>query len=182
MKSLSLLLGAVSVASTLAADDLLANAAPKAPVVELDASTKPCSAQNVLDNCLTQQKQVLAMCSYSDWECKCQAQKSIAGCFGNCPSDQARPSHEGQVGVFCDAAKRVKEEEDKSKSKTSKPTPTKAHQPNPVDDELKPTHDNRRNRKSTKPHMSDSELSVDNAAAGTLSYLPALALILVACI
>ncbi|PIA12878.1 hypothetical protein COEREDRAFT_89997 [Coemansia reversa NRRL 1564] len=86
-----------------------------------DKKVKACEAQNVLDNCLSVQGQTLAMCSYSDWECKCQAQKSIAGCFNNCPTDNARAANEGQIDVFCNAAMRAKEEEeDKKKSKSIK--------------------------------------------------------------
>ncbi|KAJ2609432.1 Phospholipase D1 [Coemansia sp. RSA 1365] len=92
-----------------------------------DKTNKGCEAQNVLDNCLSVQGQVLAMCSYSDWECKCQAQKSIAGCFNNCPSDNARAANEGQIDVFCNAAMRAKEEEDKKKSTSIKSdSPTKS--------------------------------------------------------
>ncbi|KAJ2077922.1 Phospholipase D1 [Coemansia sp. RSA 988] len=86
----------------------------------LPKANKACAAQNVLDNCLSGQGQVLAMCSYSDWECKCQAQKGIAGCFNNCPSDNARAASEGQIDVYCGAAKRAKEEEEKKASKTAK--------------------------------------------------------------
>ncbi|KAJ2780557.1 hypothetical protein H4R18_003386 [Coemansia javaensis] len=77
-----------------------------------------CSAQSVLDMCVATQSQMLAMCSYSDWACKCQAQRTIAGCFANCPDDGARAGHEGQVTVFCSAA-RSKQQEDEERAKSS---------------------------------------------------------------
>ncbi|KAJ2310130.1 hypothetical protein IWW52_005501, partial [Coemansia sp. RSA 2704] len=48
---------------------------------------------NILDNCLSVQGKVLAMRSYSGWACKCRAQQSIANCFINCPSDEARSTN-----------------------------------------------------------------------------------------
>ncbi|KAJ2346178.1 hypothetical protein IWW50_005513 [Coemansia erecta] len=97
--------------------------APELPAVEPERPAlgpKACNAQNVLDNCLAVEGQVLAMCSYSDWACKCQAQQAISGCYNNCPSDQGRPAQEGQVTVFCNAAKRVKEDDERSMSKAGK--------------------------------------------------------------
>ncbi|KAJ1834049.1 hypothetical protein LPJ70_006367 [Coemansia sp. RSA 2708] len=104
---------------------LAAAISPSLPLVSVPdvpsvPSPKACDAQNVLDNCLSVQGKVLAMCSYSDWACKCQAQQSIAGCFNNCPSDEARAANEGQVTVFCNAAMRAKEEDEKSSSKAAK--------------------------------------------------------------
>ncbi|KAJ1760066.1 hypothetical protein LPJ77_003435 [Coemansia sp. RSA 2523] len=62
------------------------------------------------------------MCSYSDWACKCQAQQALVGCFNNCPSDQARAANESQVTVYCNAAKRTKEEEERTMSKNTRRT------------------------------------------------------------
>ncbi|KAJ2439358.1 hypothetical protein GGF42_007981 [Coemansia sp. RSA 2424] len=49
-------------------------------------------------------------CEYSDWGCKCAAQRTIASCFNNCPDDGGRAAQEGQVTVYCNAAMRVQEE------------------------------------------------------------------------
>ncbi|KAJ2863139.1 hypothetical protein GGH94_003803 [Coemansia aciculifera] len=49
-------------------------------------------------------------CAYSDWGCKCAAQRTIASCFNNCPDDDGRVAQEGQVKVYCNAAMRVEEE------------------------------------------------------------------------
>ncbi|KAJ2831899.1 hypothetical protein GGI24_001426 [Coemansia furcata] len=49
-------------------------------------------------------------CAYSDWGCKCAAQRTIASCFNNCPDDDGRVAQEGQIKVYCNAAMRVEEE------------------------------------------------------------------------
>ncbi|KAJ1989233.1 hypothetical protein GGI25_005030 [Coemansia spiralis] len=90
-----------------------------------DGGKKACAAQNILDNCLSVQGVVFSMCSYSDWACKCQAQKALAGCFNNCPSDDARAAHEGQITVFCNAAKREEEEKSKTITPVSRSSATK---------------------------------------------------------
>ncbi|KAJ1801006.1 hypothetical protein LPJ59_000639 [Coemansia sp. RSA 2399] len=99
--------------SALAFVDPLANI-PDIQAPAFPEGKKPCAAQNIVDNCLSQQKTVFSMCSYSDWACKCSAQKAIAGCFNNCPMDDSKSSYEGQIIVFCNAA--LREEEEKSKS------------------------------------------------------------------
>ncbi|KAJ1746477.1 hypothetical protein LPJ78_005813 [Coemansia sp. RSA 989] len=133
---ISLLLASLATAAVPGMDLLsspsVATQPPPAP-----PGPKACSAQNVLDNCLAVEGQVLAMCSYSDWACKCQAQKSIAGCFSNCPSDNARAAHEGQVTVFCNAAKRAQEEEEEKKSKSASKLPRSATKESA--DEIEPT-------------------------------------------
>ncbi|KAJ2554392.1 hypothetical protein EV175_002596 [Coemansia sp. RSA 1933] len=114
-------IGATLALSALAFVDPLANIPdpstllPQPPA--FPEGKKPCAAQNILDNCLAQQKTVFSMCSYSDWACKCSAQKAVAGCFNNCPIDEAKSSHEGQVIVFCNAA--MREEEEKARSSAS---------------------------------------------------------------
>ncbi|KAJ2850241.1 hypothetical protein IWW36_002037 [Coemansia brasiliensis] len=120
------------VAAAVPGMDLLSSPTIATQPPQLPPGPKTCNAQNVLDNCLAVEGQALAMCSYSDWACKCQAQKSIAGCFSNCPSDEARSAHEGQVTVFCNAAKRAQEEEEKSKS-SSKSHPTSKDSANEED-------------------------------------------------
>ncbi|KAJ2867214.1 hypothetical protein GGI22_001117 [Coemansia erecta] len=100
-------------ASALAFVDPLANI-PDIQAPAFPEGKKLCAAQNILDNCLSQQKTVFSMCSYSDWACKCSAQKAVAGCFNNCPMDDAKSSYESQIIVFCNAA--LREEEEKSKS------------------------------------------------------------------
>ncbi|KAJ1951515.1 hypothetical protein FBU59_000107 [Linderina macrospora] len=48
---------------------------------------------------------MLGACAYSDWACKCEAQKTIVSCFNTCPGDETRAAQEGQVKVFCNASK-----------------------------------------------------------------------------
>ncbi|KAJ1662681.1 hypothetical protein IW140_005564 [Coemansia sp. RSA 1813] len=115
-------IGAALAVSALAFVDPLANIPdpstllPQAPA--FPEGKKACAAQNILDNCLSQQTTVFNMCAYGDWACKCSAQKAVAGCFNNCPMDEAKSAHEGQITVFCNAA--MREEEEKSKSAASK--------------------------------------------------------------
>ncbi|KAJ2618961.1 hypothetical protein H4R22_005451, partial [Coemansia sp. RSA 1290] len=101
--------------------------------------------------------QVLAMCSYSDWACKCQAQKSIAGCFSNCPSDNARAAHEGQVTVFCNAAKRAQEEEEEKKSKSASKLPRSATKESA--DEIEPTQSAQQDNPGRSQALSGFRLS-----------------------
>ncbi|KAJ2659203.1 hypothetical protein IWW48_003639 [Coemansia sp. RSA 1200] len=110
--------------SALAFVDPLANIPdPATQLPPVPQGNPVCAAQNILDNCLSQQRTVFSMCSYADWGCKCSAQKAIAGCFNNCPMDEAKPSHEGQITVFCNAAMREEEQKSKSSAKNgAKPT------------------------------------------------------------
>ncbi|KAJ2523312.1 hypothetical protein H4217_000173 [Coemansia sp. RSA 1939] len=109
--------------SALAFVDPLANIPDPATQLPVPQGKPVCAAQNILDNCLSQQRTVFSMCSYADWGCKCSAQKAIAGCFNNCPMDEAKPSHEGQIIVFCNAAMREEEQKSKSSAKNdAKPT------------------------------------------------------------
>ncbi|KAJ1882197.1 hypothetical protein H4R99_001512 [Coemansia sp. RSA 1722] len=79
---------------------------------------KLCAAQNILTNCLSIQGIQFTACSYSDWACKCQAQKALVQCYNNCPGDDARASQEGQVTVYCNAAMREEEQKSADSSKT----------------------------------------------------------------
>ncbi|KAJ2722349.1 Phospholipase D1 [Coemansia sp. Benny D115] len=91
-----------------------------------------CAAQNILTNCLSIQGQMFSMCAYSDWTCKCQAQKSLASCYGNCPDDQGRSAAEGQIAVYCNAV--LREEEAKSAKETSKSSSLKMSKKSDSDD------------------------------------------------
>lgn len=90
-------------------------------VSQMPAAPKPkfCAAQNILDTCLATQGQMLSMCSYSDWDCKCQAQKSIVQCYLNCPDDGGKAGQDGQAIIFCDAARRTREGQQKNASSLS---------------------------------------------------------------
>ncbi|KAJ2695980.1 hypothetical protein FB645_006323 [Coemansia sp. IMI 203386] len=79
---------------------------------------KLCAAQNILTSCLSIQGIQFTACSYSDWACKCQAQKALVQCYNNCPGDDARASQEGQVTVYCNAAMREEEQKSANSSKT----------------------------------------------------------------
>ncbi|KAJ2067244.1 hypothetical protein IW146_001034 [Coemansia sp. RSA 922] len=70
-------------------------------------------------------------CAYSDWGCKCAAQRTIASCFNNCPDDDGRIAQEGQVKVYCNAAMRDEEQKllvasQSQAAKTSTAAPAKA--------------------------------------------------------
>ncbi|KAJ1958280.1 hypothetical protein EC988_000395 [Linderina pennispora] len=82
---------------------------PGVPVPVTPALPGPqgCAAQHVLNNCLNTQGLMLGACAYSDWACKCEAQKTIVSCFNSCPGDETRTAQEGQVKVFCNASKSV---------------------------------------------------------------------------
>ncbi|KAJ1808337.1 hypothetical protein LPJ56_004727 [Coemansia sp. RSA 2599] len=80
---------------------------------------KVCAAQNILTNCLSIQGIQFTACSYSDWACKCQAQKALVQCYNNCPGDDARAAQEGQVTVYCNAAMREEEQKSSSLAKAS---------------------------------------------------------------
>ncbi|KAJ1807899.1 hypothetical protein LPJ56_004824 [Coemansia sp. RSA 2599] len=80
---------------------------------------KACAAQNILANCLSIQGIQFTACSYSDWACKCQAQKALVQCYNNCPGDDARAAQEGQVTVYCNAAMREEEQKSSSLAKAS---------------------------------------------------------------
>ncbi|KAJ2116880.1 hypothetical protein IW146_001185 [Coemansia sp. RSA 922] len=69
-----------------------------------------CAAQNILNTCLSTQGIMFNSCAYSDWGCKCAAQRTIASCFNNCPDDDGRIAQEGQVKVYCNAAMRDEEQ------------------------------------------------------------------------
>ncbi|KAI8319484.1 hypothetical protein GQ54DRAFT_299306 [Martensiomyces pterosporus] len=90
------------------------------------SEARGCAAQGVLDGCLYTQGIVLNTCPYSDWACKCQAQMAIASCFNNCPGDPLRPAQDGQVLVFCNAARHAEEEKSAS---SVKPGPAASSKP-----------------------------------------------------
>ncbi|KAJ2503611.1 hypothetical protein GGH96_000171 [Coemansia sp. RSA 1972] len=111
------------------------------------------------------------MCSYSDWACKCQAQQALVGCFNNCPSDQARAANEGQVTVFCNAAKRTKEDEERTMSKNTRRTVAA-----PTHEDVGPTvvprpRVSRKNGKGTGKSAQDSVVLADSAATRGCSTL-----------
>ncbi|KAJ1858357.1 hypothetical protein LPJ76_001020 [Coemansia sp. RSA 638] len=113
------------------------------------------------------------MCSYSDWACKCQAQQALVGCFNNCPSDQARAANEGQVTVFCNAAKRTKEEEERTISKNS---PKRTVAASTQDKDVGPTnvprpHVSRKSGKGVGESAQDSVGLADSAATRGCSTL-----------
>ncbi|KAJ1643877.1 Phospholipase D1 [Coemansia asiatica] len=87
---------------------------------EAAPGTKICAAQNILTNCLSVQGIQFTACSYSDWACKCQAQKALVQCYNNCPGDDARAAQEGQVTVYCNAAMREEEQKSRASSSTAK--------------------------------------------------------------
>ncbi|KAJ2261816.1 hypothetical protein GGI01_002009 [Coemansia sp. RSA 376] len=90
-----------------------------------------CAAQNILNTCLSIQGIMFNSCAYSDWGCKCAAQRTIASCFNNCPDDDGRIAQEGQVKVYCNAAMRDEEQKllvasQSQAAKTSTAAPAKA--------------------------------------------------------
>ncbi|KAK9680816.1 hypothetical protein K7432_015836 [Basidiobolus ranarum] len=46
-----------------------------------------CADQAVFENCLQSGKVALAACTYSDWSCKCAAEKVIHTCYNDCSDD-----------------------------------------------------------------------------------------------
>ncbi|KAJ1733185.1 hypothetical protein LPJ61_001680 [Coemansia biformis] len=162
--------------------------APFLPTAGPLGGAKVCDAQNVLDTCLATQGQVLAMCSYSDWACKCQAQRSIAGCFLNCPSDGGRTAHEGQVIVFCNAAKSTHDADEKRSALAKQSPAAKAAPPAPSrggsSDDGAGSDTRSRRRPAATPRggtmpaaaAAASPLSVVDDAAGPGRALPALGL------
>ncbi|KAJ2782971.1 hypothetical protein GGI15_002746 [Coemansia interrupta] len=127
----------ISLAAAALAADPAAAVVPPLPVAA--AGTKACAAQNILTNCLSVQGLQFSACAYSDWACKCQAQKAVVMCYNNCPGHDARAAQEGQVTVFCNAAMREEEQKSLSQSKSaSKTTAASAAQtkgPEPADQE-----------------------------------------------
>ncbi|KAJ2907494.1 hypothetical protein GGI21_003833, partial [Coemansia aciculifera] len=87
---------------------------------------RACAAQNILNTCLSVQGLMFNTCAYSDWSCKCAAQRTIASCFNNCPDDGGRAAQDGQVTVYCNAAMRVEEEKSASQSQAAAKTSTAA--------------------------------------------------------
>ncbi|KAJ1964944.1 hypothetical protein GGI12_001106 [Dipsacomyces acuminosporus] len=88
-------------------------------IIQTTNAAKGCDAQNVLNNCLQVQGIVFSGCAYSDWTCKCQAQQALVACYNNCPGDTNKAGQEGQAVVFCDAAKRVSDQEKSSATSSS---------------------------------------------------------------
>ncbi|KAI8993140.1 hypothetical protein BDB01DRAFT_775276 [Pilobolus umbonatus] len=73
-------------------------------VYQLVSAQSTCTAQDILDLCLTNQDIYLKTCISTDYACLCQWHSAKLSCFDNCPNDVTRHTQMGLRDTFCSIA------------------------------------------------------------------------------
>jgi len=71
------------------------------------ATASSCQAQQNFDACLTTEKQIVANCAATDYDCLCHAQAAVIQCYNLCPNDSTFGSAQAQQTSWCTAASQL---------------------------------------------------------------------------
>lgn len=87
MRSTTILLSAIALATTALAED-------------------KCAAQNIVDACVEGYQDRIAGCqkNANDWICMCDVYTDVLTCYNNCPDSNMKPPVQNQVTQYCTAA------------------------------------------------------------------------------